>query len=72
VRAGAYIGPGTQLEGDTRVAAGARVGPGCLLRDTVVGAKASVIQSVCESAVIGDGARVGPFAHVVGEQVTWR
>ena len=72
VQAGAYIGPGTQLEGGTRVAAGARVGPGCLLRDTLVGADASVIQSVCESAVIGDGARVGPFAHVVGEQVTWR
>jgi bifunctional UDP-N-acetylglucosamine pyrophosphorylase / glucosamine-1-phosphate N-acetyltransferase len=72
VQAGAYIGPGTQLEGDTRVAAGARVGPGCLLRDTVVGAGASVIQSVCESAVIGEGARVGPFAHVVGEQVQWR
>jgi len=72
VAGGAYIGPGTQLEGDTRVAAGARVGPGCLLRDTVVGAGASVTQSVCESAVIGDGARVGPFAHVVGEQVKWR
>ena len=72
VQAGAYIGPGTQLEGSTRVAAGARVGPGCLLRDTVVGAGASVIQSVCESAVIDDGARVGPLAHVVGEQVKWR
>jgi bifunctional UDP-N-acetylglucosamine pyrophosphorylase/glucosamine-1-phosphate N-acetyltransferase len=70
--AGAYIGPATQLEGGTRVAAGARVGPGCLLRDTVVGPGAAVIKSVCESAVIGDGARVGPFAHVVGEQVQWR
>jgi bifunctional UDP-N-acetylglucosamine pyrophosphorylase/glucosamine-1-phosphate N-acetyltransferase len=72
VQAGASIGPGTQLEGSTRVAAGARVGPGCMLRDTVVGVGASVIQSVCESAVIGDGARVGPFAHLVGEQVQWR
>jgi len=62
--AGTYIGPGTQLEGRTAVAAGARVGPGCLLRDTVVGADATVIQSLCESAVIGDGAAVGPFAHL--------
>ena len=69
LEAGAYIGPGTQLEGGTRVAAGARVGPGCLLRDTVVGPGAAVIQSVCESAVIGGGAQVGPFAYVVGEQV---
>jgi bifunctional UDP-N-acetylglucosamine pyrophosphorylase / glucosamine-1-phosphate N-acetyltransferase len=68
--AGAYIGPATRLEGSTTVAAGARVGPGCLLRDTVVGPGAAVIQSVCESAVIGSGAQVGPFAHIVGEQVS--
>jgi bifunctional UDP-N-acetylglucosamine pyrophosphorylase / glucosamine-1-phosphate N-acetyltransferase len=69
LEAGAYIGPSTQLEGGTRVAAGARVGPGCLLRDTVVGPGAAVVQSVCESAVIGGGEQVGPFAYVVGEQV---
>ena len=69
VAAGAYIGPGTHLEGETSVAAGARVGPASVLRDTVVGPGATVIQSVCESAVIPDGASVGPFAHMVGEQV---
>jgi bifunctional UDP-N-acetylglucosamine pyrophosphorylase/glucosamine-1-phosphate N-acetyltransferase len=58
------IGPGTQLEGRTTVAAGARIGPGCLLRDTAVAAGAEVIKSVCESAVIGPGAAVGPFAHL--------
>ncbi len=68
--AGAYIGPGTQLKGATRVGAGASVGPACLLRDTVVGSGATVIQSVCESAVIGAGAHVGPFAHIQGEQVS--
>jgi len=68
--AGVYVGPATRLEGSTTVAAGARVGPGCLLRDTVVGPGAAVIQSVCESAVIGGGAHVGPFAHIVGEQVS--
>jgi len=62
--AGAYIGPGTQLEGSTTVGAGASVGPGCVLRDTVVGSGATVIKSVCEFAVIGDGAQVGPFAHL--------
>lgn len=62
---GAYIGPGTQLEGKTTVAAGARVGPGCLLRDTVVGPGAIVISSLCENAVIGAGARVGPFVHLL-------
>jgi len=65
LNAGAYIGPSTQLEGRTTVAAGASVGPGCLLRDTVVGSGATVIKSVCESAVIGDDAHVGPFAHLM-------
>jgi bifunctional UDP-N-acetylglucosamine pyrophosphorylase / glucosamine-1-phosphate N-acetyltransferase len=64
LEAGARIGPGTQLEGSTAVAAGAQVGPGCLLRDTTVAAGATVIQSVCESAFVGDGAVVGPFAHL--------
>ena len=59
------IGPGTQLEGRTEIAARARIGPGCLLRDTTVAAGATVIQSVCESAVVGPGASVGPFAHLV-------
>ena len=62
--AGVRIEPSTQLEGDTAVAAGAHVGPGCLLRDTTVAAGATVIQSVCESAVVGEGASVGPFAYL--------
>jgi bifunctional UDP-N-acetylglucosamine pyrophosphorylase/glucosamine-1-phosphate N-acetyltransferase len=73
---GSYVGPGTQLEGSTSLAAGASVGPGCLVRDTAIGVDARVVQSVCESAVIGDGAQVGPFAHLLpgtrvgaGEQV---
>jgi bifunctional UDP-N-acetylglucosamine pyrophosphorylase/glucosamine-1-phosphate N-acetyltransferase len=61
---GAQIGPGTQLEGRTSVAAGAQVGPGCLLRDTAVAEGATVVQSVCESAEVGAGASVGPFAHL--------
>jgi bifunctional UDP-N-acetylglucosamine pyrophosphorylase / glucosamine-1-phosphate N-acetyltransferase len=63
---GVHIGPSTQLEGRTTVAAGARVGPGCLLRDTTVGGGATVINSVCESAVVGAGVTVGPFAHLSG------
>ena len=60
----AEIGPGTQLEGRTLIEAGARVGPGCLLRDTTVGKGATVTHAVCEAAVIGPGATVGPFAHL--------
>jgi len=58
------IGPGTQLEGSTTVASGARVGPGCLLRDTTVGEGATITQAVCRQAEIGAGAVVGPFAYL--------
>ena len=61
---GALIGPSTQLEGGTTVGAGARVGPGCLVRDCIIAAEATVIQSVCECAVVGPGATVGPYAHL--------
>ena len=61
---GVRISPATQLEGDTSIGAGASVGPGCLLRDTRVGAGATVIQAVCEGAAIAPGATVGPFAHL--------
>jgi bifunctional UDP-N-acetylglucosamine pyrophosphorylase/glucosamine-1-phosphate N-acetyltransferase len=64
IEPGAKILPSTQLEGRTTVNSGASVGPGCLLRDTEVGAGATVRQSVCEGAVIEPGAVVGPFAHV--------
>ena len=60
----AKICQATQLEGNTAIGAGATVGPGSLLRDTVVGAGASVLQSVCEAIVIEPGAVVGPFAHL--------
>lgn len=58
------IGPGTQLEGNTTVAAGARVGPGCLLCDTTVGERAVITQAVCRQAEISAGAVVGPFAYL--------
>jgi bifunctional UDP-N-acetylglucosamine pyrophosphorylase / glucosamine-1-phosphate N-acetyltransferase len=63
---GVHIDPNTQLEGSTTVASRARVGPGCLLRDTTVADGATVVNSVCESAVIGAGVTVGPFAHLSG------
>lgn len=58
------IWPGTHLEGRTAVAAGARIGPGCILRDTTVAEGATVLHAVCESAQIGPGAQVGPFAYL--------
>jgi len=64
IEPGAAIAQATQLEGRTTVGAGARVGPNCLLRDTTVGAGATVLQAVCQDVVIEPSAVVGPFAHL--------
>ncbi|MGW1764708.1 bifunctional UDP-N-acetylglucosamine diphosphorylase/glucosamine-1-phosphate N-acetyltransferase GlmU [Streptomyces sp. NPDC002073] len=60
----AVIHPGTQLLGATRIAEGAEVGPNTRLKDTVVGPRARVDNSVADSAVIGEAANVGPFAYL--------
>ncbi|MCW2928899.1 MAG: UDP-N-acetylglucosamine diphosphorylase/glucosamine-phosphate N-acetyltransferase [Thermoleophilia bacterium] len=60
----AVILPQTILRGTTRIAAGAVVGPGSGLHDTVVEAGATVERSVAREARIGAGATVGPFAYL--------
>ena len=54
--------PGTLLQGDTTIAAGAEIGPDVRLVDCVVGERAKVEQTVARQAEIGEDARVGPFA----------
>ena len=68
IEPGARISQATQLEGRTTVGPGATVGPGCLLRDTTVGAGATVLQAVCEGSVIEPGVVVGPFAHLTAAE----
>ncbi|MFI7032800.1 bifunctional UDP-N-acetylglucosamine diphosphorylase/glucosamine-1-phosphate N-acetyltransferase GlmU [Microbispora rosea] len=60
----AVIHPGTQLKGATRIGAGAEVGPGSTLTDTVVGEEAVVRNTVSDGAEIGPGAVVGPFSYL--------
>ncbi|MGK5547870.1 bifunctional UDP-N-acetylglucosamine diphosphorylase/glucosamine-1-phosphate N-acetyltransferase GlmU [Streptomyces sp. URMC 127] len=58
------VHPGTQLVGTTSLATGSEVGPNTRLTDTTVGAGARVDNTVAESALIGEGATVGPFAYL--------
>ncbi|TXS30053.1 bifunctional UDP-N-acetylglucosamine diphosphorylase/glucosamine-1-phosphate N-acetyltransferase GlmU [Streptomyces sp. ms191] len=60
----AVIHPGTQLLGSTHVGEDAEVGPNSRLKDTRVGRGARVDNTVADSAVIGEGATVGPFAYL--------
>jgi bifunctional UDP-N-acetylglucosamine pyrophosphorylase/glucosamine-1-phosphate N-acetyltransferase len=54
--------PGTQLQGETVVAAGAELGPNTQLADCRVGPGAVVTATVGRNAEIGAEARVGPWA----------
>ncbi|MEV4434037.1 bifunctional UDP-N-acetylglucosamine diphosphorylase/glucosamine-1-phosphate N-acetyltransferase GlmU [Streptomyces sp. NPDC049555] len=58
------VQPGTQLLGATHVATGAEVGPNTRLSDTTVGEGARVDNTVADSAEIGAGANVGPYAYL--------
>ena len=57
--------PGPTWRGRRRSGTGARIGPDCLLRDTVGRRRTRrSCYAVCESAEIGPGADVGPFARL--------
>ena len=64
LEADATIRPNTQLEGATRIAAGADVGPNCTLKDTVVGERARVTNATTDGAEIGPEANVGPYTYL--------
>ncbi|MEY6431203.1 bifunctional UDP-N-acetylglucosamine diphosphorylase/glucosamine-1-phosphate N-acetyltransferase GlmU [Thioalkalicoccus limnaeus] len=60
-----FIDVNVVVEGEVRLGEGARIGPNCLLRDSVIGAGSEILaNSVLEGARIGVGARVGPFARL--------
>ncbi|MER5771581.1 bifunctional UDP-N-acetylglucosamine diphosphorylase/glucosamine-1-phosphate N-acetyltransferase GlmU [Streptomyces sp. NPDC001985] len=60
----AIVHPGTQLLGATHLGEGAEVGPNTRLKDTTVGNGARVDNAVAESAEVGAGATVGPYAYL--------
>jgi bifunctional UDP-N-acetylglucosamine pyrophosphorylase/glucosamine-1-phosphate N-acetyltransferase len=60
----AVLEPGTRLLGATSVGEDAVVGPRADLRDTVVGAGATVRETTADRAEIGPGAAVGPYTYL--------
>jgi len=62
----ATIEPGCHLLGSTSVGAGARIGPNTLLRNATIASEAKVQLSVVEESTVGQGAKVGPYAHLRG------
>jgi bifunctional UDP-N-acetylglucosamine pyrophosphorylase/glucosamine-1-phosphate N-acetyltransferase len=64
VEAGARLYPGVHLEGSTRVAAGAVVGPEVYAVDSRIGSGARVWYAVLRDADVGADVEVGPYASL--------
>jgi bifunctional UDP-N-acetylglucosamine pyrophosphorylase/glucosamine-1-phosphate N-acetyltransferase len=65
IAADAEIGPGACLRGQTRVGAGSLIDAGCVLVDALIGERVAVKPySVITQSQVGDGAQIGPFAHL--------
>ncbi|GAB1694529.1 bifunctional UDP-N-acetylglucosamine diphosphorylase/glucosamine-1-phosphate N-acetyltransferase GlmU [Krasilnikovia sp. M28-CT-15] len=60
----AVIDQNTQLQGETRVAAHAVVGPDVTLVDTAVAEGATVLRAHCVGAQVGPEATVGPYSYL--------
>lgn len=58
------IYPNTILEGDTKIGENCIIGPNTTLKNTKVGDKTSVINTVADNGEIGSGTSVGPFAYI--------
>jgi len=56
--------PGSMLQGSTEIGDGCEIGPDTRLTDCVVGSNTRVEHSVGNKASVGDGATVGPYAHL--------
>ena len=58
------VKPGTQILGATEIGTGCIIGPDTTLTDMEIGDGASVIRTHGELAVVGAGAKVGPFTYL--------
>jgi len=56
--------PNVRLIGETSVQSGAIIGPDCSLENTRVLENATVTKSTTNGAIIGEGAKVGPYTYL--------
>jgi bifunctional UDP-N-acetylglucosamine pyrophosphorylase/glucosamine-1-phosphate N-acetyltransferase len=64
IGADTVIWPNSLLQGQTRVGQACTIGPGAVIRDSIVGDGCRVELSVVEQAVMDQGSNVGPFGHL--------
>jgi bifunctional UDP-N-acetylglucosamine pyrophosphorylase/glucosamine-1-phosphate N-acetyltransferase len=70
VGAGTVLLPGTLLQGATCVGSGCTIGPHATVRDSAIGDGAHIRHALVEQATVPLEAVIGPFAHIIGDEVT--
>jgi bifunctional UDP-N-acetylglucosamine pyrophosphorylase/glucosamine-1-phosphate N-acetyltransferase len=63
------IQPQSHLAGRTSVGAGCIIGPNSYVANSTIGDRAEIVQSVVKDSTVGEGATVGPFAHLRGKSI---
>jgi bifunctional UDP-N-acetylglucosamine pyrophosphorylase / glucosamine-1-phosphate N-acetyltransferase len=63
------VHPQCQLAGRTSVGAGCIIGPNSYVANSTIADRAEILQSVVKDSTVGEGATVGPFAHLRGKSV---
>jgi bifunctional UDP-N-acetylglucosamine pyrophosphorylase/glucosamine-1-phosphate N-acetyltransferase len=58
------IWPNTYLQGQTRIGDACTIGPGSVIRDSIIGARCKVELSVIEQAIMEEDSVIGPFGHL--------
>ncbi|MFC2046126.1 bifunctional UDP-N-acetylglucosamine diphosphorylase/glucosamine-1-phosphate N-acetyltransferase GlmU [Chloroflexota bacterium] len=58
------VWPNTLLQGQTRIGRTCSIGPGSVIRDSIIGDRCRVELSVVEQAIMEDDSDVGPFGHL--------
>jgi bifunctional UDP-N-acetylglucosamine pyrophosphorylase/glucosamine-1-phosphate N-acetyltransferase len=64
VGADTVIWPNTFLQGQTRIGRECTLGPGSVIRDSIIGDQCRVELSVVEQAIMEEGSDIGPFGHL--------
>jgi bifunctional UDP-N-acetylglucosamine pyrophosphorylase/glucosamine-1-phosphate N-acetyltransferase len=60
-----FIDINAVLTGSVRLGKGVRIGPNCIIGDSVIGAGTEILaNSIIDHAVMGENCRIGPFARV--------
>ncbi|MGI6175511.1 MAG: bifunctional UDP-N-acetylglucosamine diphosphorylase/glucosamine-1-phosphate N-acetyltransferase GlmU [Christensenellales bacterium] len=64
IGADTLIQPNVTIKGDTKIGCDCVIGTGSVIEDCIIGDGVAIRSSELEQSVVGDGVKIGPFAHL--------